>query len=37
MRPRPSPRGLADLAFRYGRYRLAYEIGELEDMCDAAL
>jgi hypothetical protein len=35
LQPRPSPRGLADLAFRFGRYRLAYQVGELEDMADA--
>ena len=34
---RPSSRDLADLAFRHGCYRLAYEIGELEDMIDAAV
>jgi hypothetical protein len=34
---RVSSRGLADLAFRHGCYRLAYEIGELEDMIDAAV
>jgi hypothetical protein len=32
-----SPRGLADVAFRFGRYRLAYEIAELEDMSDATV
>jgi hypothetical protein len=32
---RPSPRSLANMAFRFGRYRLAYELGELEDMSDA--
>jgi hypothetical protein len=32
-----SSRGLADLAFRFGRYRLAYQIGELEDMSDATV
>lgn len=31
----PSLRGLADLAFRFGRYRVAYQIAELEDMSDA--
>lgn len=30
-----SSRDLADVAFRFGRYRLAYEISELEDMSDA--
>lgn len=33
----PSLRGLANRAFRFGRYRLAYEIGELEDMTDATV
>jgi|GEM_PF-2295136 len=32
-----SSRELADVAFRFGRYRLAYEIGELEDMSDATV
>jgi hypothetical protein len=32
-----SSRDLADVAFRFGRYRLAYEIGELEDMSDASV
>jgi hypothetical protein len=33
----PSPRALAELAFRFARYRLAYEIAEMEDMSDAAV
>lgn len=33
----PSPRMLANMAFRFGRYRLAYELSELEDMSDAAV
>lgn len=32
-----SSRDLADVAFRFGRYRLAYEISELEDMSDATI
>jgi hypothetical protein len=32
-----SLRDLADVAFRLGRYRLAYEISELEDMSDATV
>lgn len=32
-----SSRDLADVAFRFGRYRLAYEISELEDMSDATV
>jgi hypothetical protein len=32
-----SSRDLADVAFRFGRYRLAYEISELGDMSDATV
>lgn len=32
-----SSRELADVAFRFGRYRIAYEISELEDMSDATV
>lgn len=32
-----SSRDLAHVAFRFGRYRLAYEISELEDMSDATV
>jgi hypothetical protein len=35
--PGMSPRDLADVAFRFQRYRLAYEIAELEDMSDATV
>jgi hypothetical protein len=33
----PSPRMLANLAFRFGRYRIAYELGELEDTANMDL
>jgi hypothetical protein len=32
-----SSRDLSEVAFRFGRYRLAYEISELEDMRDATV
>lgn len=32
-----SSRDLADVAFRFGRYRFAYEISELRDMSDATV
>lgn len=32
-----SPRDLADDAFQFGKYRLAYALAELEDMIDAAV